>query len=241
MFVLGLVAEVFPDLVREIARRGHEIASHGYLHREIFLGGKEEFAEDISRSKRLLEEICGQPVIGYRAPDFSIIPSTLWALEVLADCGYRYDSSIFPVQHNRYGIPDWPESPVYVELGGEKRILELPIGTLVGKRKNWPLGGGGYQRLLPGGTYRRLVGKALRESPFVFYCHPYEIDHKEMRELTFPASLKLRLHQGLGRRWIAKRLRRLFTTFGGSPLSEALNDSGIPSCSLPLGTDKSCI
>ena len=117
MFVLGKFAKAFPEIVREIDSAGHEVACHGWGHVEIFAQTREEFAADVSHSKDLLEQLTGRPVRGYRAPDFSIVGRTLWALEILAELGFRYDSSIFPVRHPRYGIPDWPTNPLEVRLG----------------------------------------------------------------------------------------------------------------------------
>jgi len=123
MFVLGRFAETFPHIVREIRADGHEVASHGYGHIEILRQSRKEFYRDVSHSKDVLEQIIGEPVKGYRAPDFSITHSTLWALEVLKETGFEYDSSIFPIRHSRYGIPDWPVAPVRVSLTGKKSIL----------------------------------------------------------------------------------------------------------------------
>ncbi len=222
MFVLGLVAEAHPDLVVEIARRGHEIASHGYAHREIFLDSAQELADDLRRSKCLLEDLAGRPVTGYRAPDFSVIRSTLWALDILAEAGYGYDSSVFPVRHSRYGIPDWPTEPVLVELPSGGEIIELPIGVYRGLGRNWPCGGGGYMRLLPGGLFRGLVRRTTQHGPFVFYCHPYEIAPDEFARLDRVVPLKMRLHQGLGRGWMARRLREFLKAFGGQRVSDYL-------------------
>jgi polysaccharide deacetylase family protein (PEP-CTERM system associated) len=209
LFVLGKFAERFPALVRRMHEEGHEVASHGYGHVEIFKQSREEFRDDVSRAKTLVEEIIGAPVFGYRAPDFSVITSTLWALEVLAEAGFRYDSSIYPIAHSRYGIASWPSEPAEVDLPTGSSIVELPIATIEMFGRRWPVGGGGYHRLLPWPVIawairRRMSGGA----PFVAYCHPYEFDPGEFETLGhLRIPMKVRLHQGLGR----GRLRRRFT------------------------------
>jgi polysaccharide deacetylase family protein (PEP-CTERM system associated) len=215
MFVLGKMAERFPDLVREIDAAGHEVASHGYGHVEIFKQSREQFAADLKRSKEFLEQALGKSVRGYRAPDFSIVRGSLWALEELAEQGFAYDSSIFPVERPRYGIPDWPLGPTRVQLPGGKSILEFPIASFPAWGRNWPVGGGGYHRLLPGAAGRWFAGRVMQERPFVFYCHPYEFDPREFAEIELRVPLKVRLHQGLGRGQFESRFVRLIRKFGG--------------------------
>ena len=199
MFVLGKFAETFPQLVREIRAEGHEVASHGYGHLEIFKQSPQEFAADLRRGKDILEQILGERVKGYRAPDFSVVRQTLWALEVIAEAGFEYDSSIFPVQRPRYGIPDWPIAPVRVNFQGTGNLIEVPIATFQYLGKNWPVGGGGYHRLLPGFMSRQLAKNVMANAPFIFYCHPYEIDPLEFKEISVKVPPQVRLHQGLGR------------------------------------------
>lgn len=210
MFVLGKFAEEFPDIVRRIDREGHEIASHGHGHVEIFRQSREEFRDDVTRSKAFLEDTIGKPVLGYRAPDFSIIRSSLWALEVLAETGFAYDSSIFPIAHSRYGVPDWPIAPVSVRLPSGRSIVELPIATLDFRFRRVPVAGGGYHRLLPGPAIRAAVD-AVRKAgrPFMAYCHPYEIDPAEFRETGLKIPLGTRLHQGIGRSGFRRKLSML--------------------------------
>ncbi|HET7435894.1 MAG TPA: DUF3473 domain-containing protein [Thermoanaerobaculia bacterium] len=217
LFVLGKFAEKFPALVRRMHAEGHEIASHGYGHVEIFSQTREEFSEDIRRSKSFLEDLIGEPVVGYRAPDFSIIRSSLWALEVLAELGFRYDSSIYPIAHSRYGIADWPIDPVQVKLPTGATIVELPIATVNVAGRRIPIGGGGYHRLFPWPVIAWAMRRLAREErPFVAYCHPYEFDPGEFAALPFRVPLRTRLHQGLGR----GRLRGRFTRMvrAGKPL-----------------------
>ena len=222
MFVLGKLAEAFPELVREIRAAGHEIACHGFGHVEIFKQSPEQFRADVRRAKEVLEDVTGERVIGYRAPDFSVVRSTLWALEILAELGFIYDSSIFPIQHKRYGIPEWPRQPIRVELPTGRSICEMPIGSLRFLGKTLPVGGGGYHRLLPGAVSRLATRRAMRDGVFVFYCHPYEIDAQEMLDNDLGLPLSIRLHQGLGRGRYAERVRRWLGEFGGRPMREAV-------------------
>jgi polysaccharide deacetylase family protein (PEP-CTERM system associated) len=222
MFVLGKFAEAFPQVVRQIRAAGHEVASHGHGHVEIFKLSRTEFADDIRRSKDFLEQILGEPVRGYRASDFSVVRGTLWALEELAEAGFEYDSSIFPVRHRRYGIPGWPVQPVLVKLAKGKSIVEFPIATFQFFSRSWPVGGGGYHRLLPGFFSRFLAERVLSSAPFVFYCHPYEFDPREFHDIDLKIPLAVRLHQGLGRRWFEKRFLRFARCLGGRRMVDLL-------------------
>lgn len=225
MFVLGKFAEKYPDIVREIQRRGHEVACHGYGHLEIFKQSEKAFREDVRHGKELIEQAIGQRVLGYRAPDFSIVPRTLWALRVLAEEGFSYDSSIFPVRHARYGIPEWPTEPIRVALPGNISIYELPIATFRWLGTNWPVGGGGYHRLLPSRVSRYFARKTLTSAPFVFYCHPYEFDARELQEIPLKLPLKVRIHQGLGRQWFGGRFRKFLQEFGGRKMIDLLQSN----------------
>jgi polysaccharide deacetylase family protein (PEP-CTERM system associated) len=214
-FVLGKFAERHPDVVHEIHAAGHEVACHGYGHVEIFRADRGTFANDLRRATDLLASITGQRPIGFRAPDFSIVGECLWALDVLAEQGYAYDSSVFPIHKGRYGIPTWPADATRVTLGEDRSIVEFPmtVADIRGRRR--PISGGGYARLLPGFLLRRLLrAEALRRDvPPVFYCHPYETDPDEFRRIAVPIPLKVRLHQGLGRRGFAGKLRMLLRNF----------------------------
>ncbi|MBI4500125.1 MAG: DUF3473 domain-containing protein [Gemmatimonadetes bacterium] len=225
LFVLGKFAECFPDVVRALSEQGHEIASHGYGHVEIFRQSREEFREDVVRSKEILEEITGVPVRGYRAPDFSILRNSLWAFDVLADSGFEFDSSVVPIRHPRYGIPDWPREPTRVHLPGQRSILEFPLATYRVFGKNWPIGGGGYFRLLPGVIARRLARRSMLSVPFVFYCHPYEFDPWEFGEIGLEIPLRVRLHQGLGRGRFEARFRRFVSEFGGRRMLDLIQQA----------------
>ena len=234
MFVLGKFAKRFPETVERIAAEGHEVASHGYGHIEIFEQTPEQFDRDVRKSKGLLEDLTGQPVVGYRAPDFSLVSSTTWALEILAELGFQYDSSIFPVKNNRYGISTWPTTPVRVKLPSGRSILELPIATVPFFGRNWPVGGGGYHRLLPWKIIQKAIEYHLRrKQPFMAYCHPYEFDSKEfdqMNNIAIPA--KTRLHQGLGRKGFRNKFEKMLKTFPTQPASLLVSNNQWPTHTL---------
>ena len=181
-FVLGWVAERHPDLVRAIADRGHEIASHGYAHRLVYDQTRSAFRDDVRRAKQLLEEASGRRVIGYRAPSYSITPRSLWAIDVLLEEGYLYDSSIFPIRHDRYGIPVSGRAPYPIERPGGT-LVEVPASTTRIGPLNLPVGGGGYFRILPYGWTHWGIARVnrLERRPAVFYLHPWEIDPEQPR------------------------------------------------------------
>jgi len=220
MFVLGKLADAFPELVREIHRAGHEVASHGHGHLEIFHQGRQIFHDETKQARDRLEQLLGVPVNGFRAPDLSIVRESLWALDVLAELGFSYDSSICPARTRRYGIDGWPLEPRRLQLPGGGTLTELPIAAYEVFGRRLPVGGGGYFRLLPGAVARRLAARVMRSRPFVHYGHPYELDHRELDEYRPRLPLSVRLHQGFGRRFTEKRLRRFLGRFGGRPLVE---------------------
>jgi polysaccharide deacetylase family protein (PEP-CTERM system associated) len=232
MFVLGKLAERFPQVVREIQADGHEVASHGYGHVEIAQQSPDEFLSDIRRAKGILEDITGKKVKGYRAPDFSIIRNTLWAFEALAEAGYEYDSSVVPVRLVRYGIPEWPVLPAHVRLGDGRMITEVPLATFRWLGRNWPVGGGGYHRLLPGLLSRYLARQVMDAAPFVFYCHPYEFDVLELNEIPLSLPLHIRAHQGVGRRWFEQRFLSFVRRFGGQRMQDLLSSQLWPELDL---------
>ena len=168
-FTLGWIAERYPALVRHIVDNGHELASHGYAHLRASDQSKEEFLDDITRSKKLLEDISGQEVIGYRAPSFSISKRNFWALDALFMAGYRYSSSIYPIAHDHYGMPDASRFAFYPN--GKDGLLEVPITTVRLMQKNFPSGGGGYFRLFPYALSRWLLKRVNQhdQQPGIFY------------------------------------------------------------------------
>jgi polysaccharide deacetylase family protein (PEP-CTERM system associated) len=184
-FVLGWVAERDPALVRDIAARGHEIASHGYAHRLIYDQTPAAFREDVRRARTLLQDATGISVAGYRAPSFSVTTRSLWALDILIEEGYRYDASIFPIRHDRYGIPGSPRHPYSIEREAGT-ITEIPGATVCLGGLNVPIGGGGYFRIFPYGWTRWGIGRVNRieQQPTVFYIHPWEIDPDQPRLST---------------------------------------------------------
>ena len=181
-FVLGWVGERHPGIVQEISRRGHEVASHGYAHRLVYDQTRSAFRDDVRRAKAILEEAAGRPVLGYRAPSYSITPRSLWALDVLIEEGYQYDSSIFPIRHDRYGIPVSDRAPYRVDRPAGS-LIEVPGSTTRFGSLNLPVAGGGYFRILPYWWTRWGIGRVneLERRPAVFYLHPWEIDPGQPR------------------------------------------------------------
>jgi polysaccharide deacetylase family protein (PEP-CTERM system associated) len=210
-FVLGWIAERYPEMVRRISREGHEIASHGYGHQRATEQSGDVFRQDVIRAKCLLEDITGSPVHGYRAPSFSIGHSNLWALECLREAGHRYSSSVYPIHHDHYGMPDAPRFAFYPEGAGG--ILELPVTTVRLFNRNLPAGGGGYFRLLPYSASRwclRRVNTVDRQ-PCVFYFHPWEIDPGQPRQKGI--SLKTRFRHYVNISAMERRIRALCRDF----------------------------
>jgi polysaccharide deacetylase family protein (PEP-CTERM system associated) len=208
-FALGWIAERYPGMIRQILDAGHELASHGYDHRRATEQGYGEFLADIRLSKAVLEDIAGSEVKGYRAPSFSIGHRNTWAFDCIADAGYRYSSSIYPIRHDHYGMPSAPRFAHEVRTG----LLEIPVTTVRVFRSAWPAGGGGYFRLLP---YRvsqwsiRRVNSVERQ-PAMFYFHPWELDPEQPRIDGLGARTKFRHYVNL--QHMAPRLRRLLGDF----------------------------
>ena len=198
-FTLGWIAERYPAMVRRIVAGGHELASHGYGHLRASDQDRSEFSDDITRSKALLEDIGGHAVLGYRAPSFSIGARNLWTLDSLLEAGYRYSSSIYPIQHDHYGMPDAPRFAFYPN--GEQGLLEIPITTVRLMERNLPAGGGGYFRLLPYAASRwlmRQVNNTDRQSA-IFYFHPWEIDPGQPRQPGVGMKTRFRHYVNLAR------------------------------------------
>jgi polysaccharide deacetylase family protein (PEP-CTERM system associated) len=173
-FVLGKVAEREPALIRDIAAAGHEVATHGWSHTSLMLLTPDALRIELRRACALLQSLCGRRPFGFRAPCFSIVQETLWALDVLIDEGFVYDSSIFPFAGRRYGLPSFPRTLVRVRRSAGS-LIEAPLSTVHACGRNWPVSGGGYFRLMPWRVIRRAIRTVNREhTPFVVYCHPYE-------------------------------------------------------------------
>ena len=196
-FTLGWIAERYPQLVRDIVAGGHELASHGFGHERATDLSESAFTQDVQRAKMLLEDLAGVPVLGYRAPSFSIGTGNLWAFDVLARAGYRYSSSIYPIRHDHYGMPDSPRFAYQLTSG----LLEIPITTLRMGNRNLPSSGGGYFRLLPYALTRwmlRQVNQQDRESA-IFYFHPWEIDPGQPRVDGIDLRTRFRHYVNIGR------------------------------------------
>lgn len=233
-FVLGRFAENFPACIRRIVDEGHELASHGYGHINVFTQTPEQFRIDVERSKKLLEDLGGVPVRGYRAPNFSLGPAGDWPLAILADLGFDYDASIFPSATYRHGRAGWPGRPVLIEWPDGQSLAEFPAATVSLMGRDWPIAGGGYFRLLPWSVIKRLIGVQLSANGvFTTYCHPYEFDPDEFREMSNPPPLAVRLHQGLGRAGFERKFRKLMTGFQTATAAEVLATRVLPRYALP--------
>lgn len=218
-FTLGWVAERYPQVVRRIVAGGHEIASHGYGHERASEQTPDEFFADIDSAKLILEDLAGCPVNGYRAPSFSIGEKNLWAFECLERAGYRYSSSIYPIRHDHYGMPDAPRHAH--RIGG---LLEIPATTLRFFNRNWPASGGGYFRLMPYGLSRWLIGRvnSVDGLPAVFYFHPWEIDPAQPRVAGISAKTRFRHYVNIHR--MEQRLHRLIADFSWGRMDELFLD-----------------
>lgn len=225
-FVLGWVAERHPQLVRDIARLGHEIASHGYSHRLVYRQTPEEFREETARSKTLLEDLIQRPVIGYRAASYSITRDSLWALDILAELGFEWDSSIFPVHHDRYGVPGSPVTPYRLRTPRGRQLLEFPLTTAPVLGQRLPAAGGGYFRLYPYWLSRALLRRAARSGPTIFYLHPWEVDPQQPRVHHASRLSRFRHYNNL--QHCEPRLRRLLADFPFGTVSEVLTHTTLP-------------
>jgi polysaccharide deacetylase family protein (PEP-CTERM system associated) len=215
-FTLGWIAERYPQLVRRIVDEGHELASHGYGHQRASDLSRDEFREDVTRAKALLEDIGGQAVWGYRAPSFSIGDGNLWALDVLQEAGYRYSSSIYPVRHDHYGSPDAPRFAHQVRPG----LMEVPPTTLRLFSRNLPSSGGGYFRLFPYALSRWMLREVNRRDgeSAIFYMHPWEIDPQQPRIPGVGLKTRFRHYVNIDR--TEQRLDRLLSDFAWGRMDE---------------------
>jgi polysaccharide deacetylase family protein (PEP-CTERM system associated) len=208
-FTLGWIAERYPDAIRRIAKAGHEIASHGYAHGRVNELDRAAFFADIHLAKMILEDIAGVEVRGYRAPSFSIGADNEWAHDCILEAGYRYSSSVYPIRHDHYGIPDAPR----FAYRSRPALLEVPITTTRLFSRNWPAGGGGYFRLLPYGVSKWSIKRVnnVDQQPAIFYFHPWELDPEQPR--VPGVGVKTRVRHYLNLHQMEGRLRRLLDDF----------------------------
>ena len=222
-FVLGWVAERFPQVVREIAAAGHEVGCHSYWHRCIWHLSPDEFRADTRRARAAIEDAAGQPVVGYRAPSFSVVERSLWAVDILSQEGFLYDSSVFPVHHDVYGMPHAPQSPFEWTCGEGRRLFELPPTTVRLGSWNLPAAGGGYLRILPEWYTRWAFRKARREGRgLVLYFHPWEIDPDQPR-LRGRARSRFRHYFHISR--MEGRIAKVLATRRFAPLRDCLDEA----------------
>jgi polysaccharide deacetylase family protein (PEP-CTERM system associated) len=228
-FTLGWIAERYPALIRRIVREGHELASHGYGHERVTDLTPAAFADDIGRAKSILEDLSGEAVTGYRAPSFSIGTANLWAFDALARAGYRYSSSIYPIRHDHYGMPDSPRFAYQAQPG----LLEVPITTLRVLERNLPSSGGGYFRLLPYSISRwmlRRVNTVDRQSA-VFYCHPWEFDVAQPRIAGIDRKTRFRHYVNIDR--MEGRLQNLLADFKWGRMDQIFLNRGAAAVAVP--------
>ncbi|REL33970.1 XrtA system polysaccharide deacetylase [Thalassotalea euphylliae] len=196
-FTLGWVAEQCPQLIKDIVAQGHELASHGYDHQRAIVMTREQFKQDVAKSKDLLEQASGEQILGYRAPSFSIGEQNVWAYDVLAELGFEYSSSTYPIEHDLYGVPHWPR----FKFRRDEGIIEIPVPTIRKNGSNIGIGGGGYFRLYPYSFSKRRIDKYLSQesAPYSFYFHPWEIDPEQPRIEGASLRSKVRHYINLSR------------------------------------------
>jgi len=223
-FILGWIAKRYPDVVRAVVAGGHEVASHGYAHVRVTMQSPSEFKRDVDYSKGILEDLSGQEVKGFRAPTFSINSENVWAVDILAECGYRYSSSIYPIRSDLYGMP---EAPRFAFQHWDTGLLEIPITTLPLFHKNCPCGGGGYFRLFPYLFSRWALRRVNQreQQPAVFYFHPWELDCDQPRQRGIGARARFRHYTNIGR--MDARLTRLLRDFHWSRIDDVFLGTGV--------------
>ena len=218
-FTLGWVAKKCPDLIRRIVNEGHELASHGLSHKRATLMSRGEFRADLLDSKTILEQVSGAKVIGYRAPSFSVNETNTWVYEELQQAGFVYSSSTYPIQHDLYGVPDWPRFKHQRPEG----IIEIPVPTINSRDTNIGIGGGGFFRLYPYWLSSRRIKRFLNEEtqPYSFYFHPWEIDPQQPRVKGASMRSKIRHYINLSK--MEGKLERLTNDFKWSTMKETYN------------------
>lgn len=209
-FILGWVAERYPDIVSKIVQNGHELSSHGYGHQRVSDLSLEQFREDIIRAKNILEDLSGQSIQGYRAPSYSIGKKNIWALEVLAETGHQYSSSIYPIKHDHYG---YPEAPRFAFRDQKTGLIEIPITTMKVFSRLFPAGGGGFFRFYPYPVSKWAINRVNRQDnqPTVFYMHPWEIDIDQPRQQNISRKSQFRHYLNLNK--TESRLKQLLKDF----------------------------
>jgi polysaccharide deacetylase family protein (PEP-CTERM system associated) len=235
-FILGWVAEKAPHLVKRIAAAGHEIACHGYSHQLIYRQTQEVFRQETFRAKRFLEDTIGKAVTGYRAASFSITRDSLWALDTLIDAGFEYDSSVFPIRHDRYGIPGASPEPGRIVAPSKRTLVEFPMSAAKFFGLQVPVSGGGYFRILPywvtRAGLRQINDQAGR--PFTFYLHPWEVDPGQPRVKNLSAFSRFRHYTNLHK--CESRLRRVLGDFSFGTMREVLEGQGLLATSAGANT-----
>jgi len=225
-FVLGWIAKRYPQVVKKIAEQGHEIASHGMTHKLIYNQQPDVFKKETFDSKSLLEDLSQQPVNGYRAATYSITNKSLWALDTLVEAGFTYDSSIFPMTHDRYGIADACPIPNKLTTPNGSKIVEFPISTVKSKYFTLPIAGGGYFRLFPYMITRWGLSQINKKNEsFVFYIHPWEVDPDQPRIENISKFTKFRHYNNLSR--CSNRLSMLLNDFKFTTMHNVLEDKGL--------------
>ena len=219
-FTLGWLAQRYPNIVKNIVAEGHELASHGYGHQMIGDMTPMSFKEDVSKAKRLLEDVAGVAVKGYRAPSFSIALKTLWAHDVLADTGHQYSSSVYPIKHDLYGMPSAPRFGYQLPNG----LIEIPATSLRIVGRNFPASGGGFFRLFPSSLSHAIIRKINRDDQqsAIFYCHPWEFDPDQPRVLD--ASRKSKFRHYINLKQNPKKFDQLLGAFEWAPIREVFSD-----------------
>lgn len=220
-FTLGWIAERFPEMIKRIVAEGHELASHGTMHKRASDQSAKEFESDVGDAKKLLEDISGTAILGYRAPSFSFTNDNLWVYDVLANLGYVYSSSVYPVVHDHYGIPDAPRFKYETKSG----VDEIPLSTLPMFGKNWPISGGGYFRLYPYRLTRWAVKKfsESEQEPYIFYMHPWELDPGQPKINDINAKTRFRHYLNLSK--VDGRLNRMLQDFQWAAMSDVFGYS----------------
>lgn len=238
-FILGEVAQSFPELIKEIAEQGHEIGSHGLSHKQVFKLNEKDFRQEVAESKKLLEDITGKVILGYRAPAFSIMPKTKWALEILAEEGYRYDSSVYPISGKRYGWPGFSKNICKVVLPSGNSIIEVPISTVTVMGKTFPAAGGGYIRHFPYVITKWAINQIQKTRPTVVYMHPYEIDaedisfdikhlsHEEKKRALGFHKMQLR-----NRKNVSQKILNLLSDFRFASISQIIDNNKLETLTL---------